>query len=68
MQDLLWRHRFRWKLFPQQATGDTTYGSTEIIASVEDEGIKAYLPLPDFDKRTELFGKGAFVHDAERDV
>lgn len=25
--DLLWRVRFRWKLWPRQFTGDTTYGT-----------------------------------------
>ncbi len=68
MQDLLWRCRFRWKLTPNQVTGDTTYGTVENIVALEEEGIKAYVPLPDFDKRTELFGKGEFRYDADRDV
>ncbi len=54
MLDLLWRCSFRWKLSPKQVTGDTTYGTVENIVAVEDEGIRAYVPLPDFDKRTEL--------------
>ena len=46
MLDLLWRVRFRRKLHPRQATGDTTYGTVENIVALEDEGIRAYVPLP----------------------
>jgi len=68
MRDLLWRVRFRRKLRPRQVTGDTTYGTTDNIVALEDAGIRAYLPLPDFDARTPFFGKGAFAYDAEADV
>lgn len=63
MLDLLWRARFRWQLPLRQVTGDTTYGTTEIIAAVEAAGIRAYVPLPDFDRRTPFFGKQAFTYD-----
>src|SRR4051794_608948 len=56
MQDLLWRVRFRRKLRPCQVTGDTTYGTVENIVAVEDQGIRAYLPLPDLDQRTSYYG------------
>ena len=52
LRDLLWRVCFRRKLRPQQVTGDTTYGTIENIVAVEDAGIRAYFPLPDFDRRT----------------
>lgn len=68
MLDLLWRSRFRWRLHPRQVTGDTTYGTVENIKAIEDAGIRAYLPLPDFDKRTPFFGKNEFVYDAGRDA
>jgi transposase len=68
MPDLLWRTCFRWKLRPRQVTGDTTYGTTEIIVAVEDAGIRAYVPLPDFDRRTAFFGKGTFAYDPNRDI
>jgi hypothetical protein len=29
--DLLWRTRFRWKLRPKSVSGETTYGTIEII-------------------------------------
>jgi hypothetical protein len=68
MRDLLWRVRFRRKLHPRQVTGDTTYGTLENIVAIEGEGIRAYVPLPDFDRRTPVFGKGDFAYDAEADA
>ena len=57
LRDLLWRVCFRRKLRPGQVTGDTTYGTVENIVAVEDAGIRAFFPLPDFDRRTPFFGK-----------
>ena len=68
LRDLLWRVCFRRKLRPRQITGDTTYGTIENIVAVEDAGIRAFFPLPDFDSRTPFFGKGKFVYDAAPDV
>jgi transposase len=68
LRDLLWRVCFRRKLRPRQVTGDTTYGTVENIVAVEDAGIRAYVPLPDFAARTPFFGKHAFVYDAAQDV
>ncbi len=65
--DLLWRVRFRWKLWPRQFTGDTTYGTSEIITALEQQQIRPYVPLPDFDQRTEFFGQRDFRYDAEHD-
>jgi hypothetical protein len=66
--DLLWRARFRWKRRPRQFTGDTTYGTAENIVGLEEQLIRAYVPLPDFDQRTTFFGQRDFQYDAERDV
>jgi transposase len=68
LRDLLWRARFRRKLRPDHVTGDTAYGTVENIVAVEDAGIRAFFPLPDFDTRTPFFGKGAFAFDAAADV
>jgi transposase len=67
LRDLLWRVCFRRKIRPHQVTGDTTYGTIENIVAVEDAGIRAFFPLPDFDHRTAFFGKGAFAYDPMRD-
>jgi transposase len=68
MLDLLWRVRFRRKLHPCQATGDTTYGTVENIVALEDEGIRAYVPLPDMNHRRPFYGQDDFAYDAARDV
>ncbi len=68
MHDLLWQARFRRKLRPRQATGDTTYGTVENVVAIEDEGIRAYVPLPDFDRRTPGFGKLQVADEAEANV
>ncbi len=65
--DLLWRACFRWQVRPRSATGDTTYGTIEIIRALEDAGIRAYVPITDWDKRTSLFGRDAFRYEAEAD-
>jgi transposase len=66
MQDLLWRVRFRWHLHPKRAIGDTTYGTVDNIRALEDAGIRAYVPLADWD-RTAYYGPSRFRYDAERD-
>jgi hypothetical protein len=66
--DLLWRVCFRWKLRPRQVTGDTTYGTLDNIVALEDAGIRAYMPLPDFDHRTAFFGREEFTYDAAADA
>ena len=67
MRDLLWRVRFRWKMRPQQVTGDTKYGTTENIRAVEDMGMRAYVPLPDWERNSPYFGTSRFQYDAEHD-
>jgi len=68
MLDLLWQARFRWKLWPRQATGDSKYGTEENIVAIESQHIHAYIPLPDNDHRTDFFSVQEFTYDAERDV
>ncbi len=67
MCDLLWRVRFRWKLHPRQVTGDTKYGTIENIKAIEDAGIRAYVPLPDWEHQRPYFGPAQFTYDAEHD-
>jgi transposase len=68
MRDLLWRVCFRRKIWPYQVTGDTTYGTTENIVALEDAGIRAYVPLPDFgSRRPQFFAQTDFTYDPERD-
>ncbi len=67
MLDLLWRTQFRWKVRPKQVTGDTTYGTLDIIQAVEDAHIRAYLPLAEPGDSNPLFGIEQFLYDAETD-
>lgn len=68
MLDLLWRARFRWKLWPRQATGDRKYGTEENLAAIESQRLHAYIPSPDNDHRTVFFSSQEFQYHADRDV
>jgi Transposase DDE domain len=52
MLDLIWRTRFRWGARVRRVTGDATYGTREIVAAVEKAGIRAYLSMADFEKKS----------------
>lgn len=67
MPDLLWRVCFRRKIWPHHATGDAKYGTTENIVALEDAGIRAYLPLTDFEHRSSFYGRDAFTYEADQD-
>ena len=60
--DLLWRARFRWKLRPRQVTGDSKYGTAENVVALEDQRIRAYVPLPEAGRRPGLFADTDFVY------
>jgi transposase len=66
--DLIWRARARWRLRPRQATGDKAYGTLPIIRALEEQGLRAYLVLPELNTRTPFFGKQAFRYDHAADV
>ena len=68
MRDLLWRTRFRWKLWPRQVTGDKKYGTEDNLVAIEAQGIRAYIPIPDMDHRTQFFSADQFHYEAERDL
>ncbi len=68
MLDLVRWVRFRWHLQPKQATGDTTYATLENIKGLEDDGIKAYVPLPNWSRREGRYGQDKFTYLPERDV
>jgi hypothetical protein len=67
MRDLIFRTRFRWKLHPRHVSGDTKYGTIENIKALEDAGIRAYVPLPDWEHQRPYFGPAQFRYDAEHD-
>jgi transposase len=65
--DLFWHVYFRERVRPTQATGDTAYGTIEIIKAFEDAHIRAYIPLPDWEHMTSYYGPSQFRYDAEHD-
>ncbi|HET8627202.1 MAG TPA: transposase [Thermomicrobiales bacterium] len=66
MLDQLRRVQFRWRLRPARVVADTTYGTAENIAALEEMGLRAYVPLPDWD-RSPYYGPSRFAYDAARD-
>ena len=68
MLDLVRWLRFRWHLRPKQATGDKAYATLENIKGLEDDGIKAYVPLPNWSRRPGFYGQEQFTYLPARDV
>ena len=69
MLDQLRRVLFRWRVRPKRVIADTTYGTIDNIRALEsEEGICAYVPLPDWEHQRPYFGPAQFVYDAERDL
>ncbi len=68
MLPLLRRAIFRWRVKPKRVIGDTTYGTAANIRELEESGIRAYVPLPDWDQRTPYYGPSLFTYDYEHDV
>jgi hypothetical protein len=66
--DLLWRTRFRGKLRPRQITGDTNYGTVANIVEIEDQGIRAYVPLSEAGYRPGVFQEQDFIYDTTSDT
>ena len=67
MLDLVRWVRFRWHLRPQLAVGDSRYGTVPNIVGLEQDGIRAYLAIPDINPRKHLYRADAFVYEAARD-
>jgi Transposase DDE domain len=67
MLDLIFRTRFRWKLQTRSVTGDTKYGTIENIKAIEDQGIRAYVPLPNWEERYEVWSASHFRYEAQAD-
>jgi transposase len=68
MLDLLWYTCFRRQLWPDQVTGDKKFGTEANLVVIEGQGLRAYIPMPDLDHRTEFFSVERFTYDAARDV
>ena len=51
----------------REVTGAPRYGTTKNIVAIEEAGLRAYRPLPDFEHRTPFYGKQHFTYDADQD-
>lgn len=67
MLDLILHTRWRWCLLTRQVTGDTKYATIENIMGLEDQGIRAYVPLPDWEERYEVWSASHFRYEPEAD-
>lgn len=69
MLDQLRRVMFRWRVRPKWVIADTTYGTIDNIRALEgEEGIRAYVPLPDWEHQRPFYGPAQFAYDAEGDL
>jgi hypothetical protein len=68
MLDLVWRARFRWKLRLRQVTGDARYGTEDNLRALEGMGLRAYIPVSEWEPTRPYFHLDRFVYDAPRDV
>src|SRR5438270_13310466 len=59
---------FRRKVRPKRLIADAKYASADNIRALEDDGIRAYVPLPEWDKSSPYFHIAAFTYDADEDV
>jgi transposase len=68
MLDQLRRVIFRWRVRPNRIVADTTYGTIDNIRAMEESGIQAYVPLPDWEHQRPFYGPAQFTYDAVQDV
>jgi transposase len=68
MLDQLHRVIFRWRVKPKRVIADTAYGTIDNIRALEESGIRAYVPLPDWEHQRPFYGPAQFSDDAAQDV
>jgi len=66
--DQLRRTLFRRKLRPKRLVADAKYATGENIRALEEQGIRAYVPLPEWDKSSPYYHNAACAYDAAEDV
>jgi transposase len=66
--DQLRRTMFRRKLRPRRVIADATYATTTNIRTLEDAGMQAYVPLPEWDTSSSHFKRAAFTYDPTENV
>ena len=66
--DQLRRTLFRRHLRPERLIADAKYATGENIRALEEQGIRPYMPLPEWDKSSPDYHNAAFTYDGEHDV
>lgn len=66
--DQLHRTMFRRKLHPRRVIADAKYATTTNIRTLEDAGIRAYVPLPEWDKSSARFKRAAFTYEPTENI
>jgi len=59
---------FRHRLRPARVIADAGYGTIENVRALEADGIRAYMPLTEWERNSPFFPVTAFTYDADRDV
>jgi transposase len=67
MLPLLRRVQFRWSLRPTRVVADSKYGTVENVRALEEAGIRAAIPLRDFERESPYYSADRFTYMAERD-
>ena len=67
MRDLIFRTRIRREPAVSPHDGDTKYGTIENIKALEDAGMRAYVPLPNWEERYEVWSASHFRYEPQAD-
>jgi hypothetical protein len=61
--DQVYRTMFRRKLHPSRLIADAKYATATNIRTLEDAGIQAYVPRPEWDTSSSRYKRAAFIYD-----
>ena len=68
MVDLLDRVRFRDHLHVRRAVADSKYATGENLRALAERGIRAYMPLVEYDRSSPFFHQADFTYDGGTDT
>jgi len=68
MLDFIRWLRFRWRITPAMAVGDSKYGTIDNIVSLYSEGILPFTPRANYRPNSKFYTQDMFRYDAEQDV
>ena len=66
--DLLDRARFRWQLPVRRAIADSKYATGENLRALAQRGIRAYMPVVEYQQSSPFFHQKEFIYDPETDT